>query len=463
VPSGKAVPQAGDCQRGSPAYTPPVENSYGWRAARETPMRLPGPDNMGWWVAAAFFVAVILHVAAFFALSHVKISQGTLPAQEITTEQINLEPVEVLPPDQDLVVPEEVVEPPPPAANLLEEIDMLAKLPEDTEMDIQPDLAEPEFAVRLENPAMEGDPQGVVVDPAAGIDLDTSLPELGRTDDTLPLAAESQVIVDPGASVADDSNLDRFAEDLLKKGAGGLVQQGSLDGVVTLDDMAGLSPDVLVGKKTMLPSDLLFEYDSAELRESARVGMMKLALIIDRNPNLYCWIEGYSDLYGSEAYNLDLSRRRANAVREYLVNTLRLDGAKIVPRGYGIAKPLVPSGTVEEQAPNRRVEIRMRRTPPPAQTSVQIQTKPETATPQSPVRVKPMRALPVEEDPPARVPQAAPQPAPKARMVEEAPAPASPPRAKPVEEDPPKAEPVEEEPPKATEREPLRAEPVEEQ
>lgn len=444
-----------------------MENSYGWRASRETPMRLPGPDNMGWWVAAAFFVAVILHVAAFFALSHVKISQGTLPAQEITTEQINLEPVEVLPPDQDLVVPEELVEPPPPAANLLEEIDMLAKLPEDTEMDIQPDLAEPEFAVRLENPAMEGDPQGIVVDPAAGIDLDTSLPELGRTDDTLPLAAESQVIVDPGASVVDDSNLDRFAEDLLKKGAGGLVQQGSLDGVVTLDDMAGLSPDVLVGKKTMLPSDLLFEYDSAELRESARVGMMKLALIIDRNPNLYCWIEGYSDLYGSEAYNLDLSRRRANAVREYLVNTLRLDGARIVPRGYGIAKPLVPSGTVEEQAPNRRVEIRMRRTPPPAQVSAPIQTKPQTtpppATPQNPVRVKPMRALPVEEDPPTRAPQAASQPAPKARMVDEAPAPAPPPRAKPVEEDPPKAEPVEEEPPKATEREPLRAEPVEDQ
>ena len=437
-----------------------MENGYGWRASREmTPLRLPGPDNMGWWVAVAFFVAVILHVAAFFALGHIKISQGILPAEEIVTEHVNLEPVEVLPPDQDLAVPEEVVEPPPPAANLLEEIDMLAKLPEDTEMDIQPDLAEPEFAVRLENPAMEGDPEGLVVDPAAGIDLDTSLPELGRTDDTLPLAAESQVIVDPGASVADDSNLDRFAEDLLKKGAGGLVQAGSLDGVVTLDDMAGLSPDVLIGKKTMLPSDLLFEYDSAELRESARVGMMKLALIIDRNPNLYCWIEGYSDLYGTPAYNLDLSRRRANAVREYLVNTLRLDGTKIMPRGYGMAKPLVPSGTVEEQAPNRRVEIRMRRTPPPAQVTAQAKppVQPAPAPAQNPVLVKPMRALPVEEEAPA------PERAPKARMIEETPAPAPepPPRAKPVEEDPPKAEPVEESPPRAAEVKPLRAEPVE--
>jgi OOP family OmpA-OmpF porin len=441
-----------------------VENGYGWRASRETtPLRLPGPDNMGWWVAVAFFVAVILHVAAFFALGHIKISQGILPAEEIVTEHVNLEPVEVLPPDQDLVVPEEVVEPPPPAANLLEEIDMLAKLPEDTEMDIQPDLAEPEFAVRLENPAMEGDPTGLVVDPAAGIDLDTSLPELGRTDDTLPLAADSQVIVDPGASVVDDSNLDRFAEDLLKKGAGGLVQAGSLDGVVTLDDMAGLSPDVLVGKKTMLPSDLLFEYDSAELRQSARVGMMKLALIIDRNPNLYCWIEGYSDLYGSETYNLDLSRRRANAVREYLVNNLRLDATRIMPRGYGMAKPLVPSGTVEEQAPNRRVEIRMRRTPPPAQVTAQVQARPPVppapAPAPNPVLVKPLRALPVEEEAPAPPPARAP----KARMIDEtpAPAPAPPPRAKPIEEDPPKAEPVEEDPPRAAEVEPLRAEPVE--
>jgi hypothetical protein len=175
---------------------------------------------------------------------------------------------------------------------------------------------------------------------------------------------------------------------------------------------------------------------------------MKLALIVEKNPKLYCWIEGYSDLFGADAYNQDLSRRRAAAVKEYLVTTLRLNADRIIPRGYGKAKALVLQGSVEEQAPNRRVEIRMRRTPPPAEAPVVVkQQNPPPAPPASapepsrePVLVKPMRALPVAEpveQPPA--PKPAPAPAPRARpVVEDAP------RAKPVEEDPPKAEPVQE-------------------
>jgi hypothetical protein len=221
--------------------------------------------------------------------------------------------------------------------------------------------------------------------------------------------------------------------------------------------MVGLPADVLVGKMTLLPSDLLFEYNSAELRESARVGMMKLALIISRNPELHCWIEGHSDLYGGDAYNQELSRRRADAVKEYLTGTLFLPADKIAPRGIGKSKPLVREGTVEEQAPNRRVEIRMRRTAPPVEQAVVVKppSPPAPAPPvepapprAKPVLVKPLRALPVAEEEPA--PRATPLP-------EEAP------RAAPVAEEPPKAMPLEEEAPRAAvvEEAPPRAEPVE--
>jgi OOP family OmpA-OmpF porin len=429
-----------------------VDDGYSWREMREsTPLRLPGPDNLGWWAAVAFFVAVILHVAAFFALGHIKIALGFQEMDELTTQAINLEQVEVMPPDYEMQVPEETEQAPPDAATLLEEIDLLAKLPEDTEIDFKPDLKDPEFSIKLDNPAMEGDPAGVQVDPSAGFDLDTALPDIGRTEEPLPLAAEAQTIVDPGAALADDTEFDKFAEDLLKKGAGGKVEAGTLDGVVTLDDMAGLPADVLVGKMTMLPSDLLFEYDSAELRENARHSMMKLALILDRNPGLYCWIEGHSDLYGTDLYNLELSKRRAAAVKAYLTGSLLFPGDKIETRGFGKTKPLVKAGTVEEQAPNRRVEIRMRRTPPPPQAVV-VKPAPATApAPEAPrpapVVVKPMRALPVVEDPPA-APRAKPvdETAPRATPVEEAP-----PKARPVEEAPPRAEPVEEAPPRAEE------------
>ena len=404
-----------------------------------TPLRLPGPDNLGWWAGVAFFVAVILHVAAFFALGHIKVALGFQELEELQTEAINVEQVEVTPPDYEMQAPEEVEQPPPDAAKLLDEIDVLAKLPEDAELDLRPDLKDPEFAIKLENPAMSGDPAGVQIDPAAGFELDTALPDLGRTEEPLPLAADSQTIVDPGAAIADSNELDRFAEDLLKKGAGGQVEAGTLDGVVTLDDMVGLPADVLVGKMTLLPSDLLFEYNSAELRESARVGMMKLALIISRNPGLHCWIEGHSDLYGGDAYNLDLSQRRAAAVKEYLTGTLFLPGDKIATRGFGKSKPLVTAGTVEEQAPNRRVEIRMRRTPPPAQPVPVKPAPPEEPAPRAqPVLVKPLRALPVEEEmPPAPRAEPVAEDPPKAVPVEEAP------RAAVVEEDPPRAVPVE--------------------
>lgn len=417
-----------------------MDDGYTWREMRDsTPLRLPGPDNLGWWAGVAFFVAVILHVAAFFALGHIKVALGYQEMEELQTEAMHVEQVEVAPPDYDMETPEEVEVTPPDSAKLLDEIDVLAKLPEDAELDLRPDLKDPEFAIKLENPAMSGDPAGVQIDPAAGFELDTALPELGRTEEPLPLAADSQTIVDPGAAIADSNELDRFAEDLLKKGAGGQVEAGTLDGVVTLDDMVGLPADVLVGKMTLLPSDLLFEYNSAELRESARVGMMKLALIISRNPALHCWIEGHSDLYGGDTYNLDLSQRRAAAVKDYLTGTLFLPGDKIATRGFGKSKPLVPAGTVEEQAPNRRVEIRMRRNPPPVAPPIQPAPPEEPAPPRAqPVVVKPMRALPVEEEaPPAPRAEPVPEEPPKAVPIEEAP------RAAVVEEEPPRAVPVE--------------------
>src|SRR5690606_31292631 len=111
---------------------------------------------------------------------------------------------------------------PPEAAALLEEIDVLAQLPEQ-DIDIAPQLDQAEFAISLKNPAVEGEPSAVVVDPTEGFDFDSAVSELGRTNEPLPLAAEGQIVVDPGSAIADDDSLDKFTEDLIKKGAGGQV------------------------------------------------------------------------------------------------------------------------------------------------------------------------------------------------------------------------------------------------
>jgi len=411
-----------------------VSEGYTWSDMRdEGPSHLPGPDHLGWWAGVALLVAIVLHAVAFLALGQIKVALGFDEAEEIRTAPINVDQVEVLPPAMDDVPLDAVMEEVPDAASLLDEIDVLTQLPEDTELDITPDTVDPEFAIKPQQPLPEGAPQSIELDAAADFDLASELPDMGRTEDPLPLAAEGQVIVDPGEVSVADPAMDEFTEEILKNGAGGNAPEGSLDGVVSLDDLVGLPENVLVGKKTMLPSDLLFDYNSADLRESARVGLMKLALLVERNPGLFCWIEGYTDLYGGEGFNLELSKRRAEAVKGYLVDSLRLPEDRIVTRGYGKSRPLVTSGTVDEQSPNRRVEIKMRRTEPPKDEPRAVEPVAPTPAPTPAPKPEPM----VEPTPPRAVPVPEPKPEP------------APPRAVPVPEPVPRAVPVPEAVPRA--------------
>ncbi len=379
-------------------------------------------------------LSILLHVAVFLVLDHLHIGHQYSGASEIVTERINVQQVEVRPMEPEkLAPPEALVAPPTNSAALLEEVDLLAKLPQDQDVDIKPSVVEAEYALRMTHPAAEGEPAAVARAFSAAMEIETDLPDFGRAEQSLPPAATGQITVDPGTVQADEVDLGKFAEDLLKKGARGKVKAAALDGVTSLDALIGLPANVLVNKRTMLPSDLLFEFNSAELRESAKVGLMKLGLLIDRNPKLYCWIEGHTDLVGGDEFNLDLSRRRAAAVREYLVKSLRMDGDKIITRGKGKFEPLVKSGNANEQAPNRRVEIRMRKTQPPPEPKRVIDRS---------------SAAPRANTPPANTPPANTPPAPPALPKA---APVDLPRAAPVE--PPKAMPVEL--PKAVPVEPL--------
>jgi OOP family OmpA-OmpF porin len=68
-------------------------------------------------------------------------------------------------------------------------------------------------------------------------------------------------------------------------------------------------------------------------------------------------LTGYTDSIGSEAYNQQLSERRANAVRDYLVNDLGVNPANVTASGKGEADPAASNDTREGRAKNRRVEM----------------------------------------------------------------------------------------------------------
>lgn len=102
--------------------------------------------------------------------------------------------------------------------------------------------------------------------------------------------------------------------------------------------------------------DVLFAFDKAELSAQAAPRLDKLAGFLMQFPERHMLIEGYTDSVGNEAYNLSLSERRAQAVRDALVQR-GVASARISARGFGKAHPVADNGSADGRAMNRRVEI----------------------------------------------------------------------------------------------------------
>jgi type IX secretion system PorP/SprF family membrane protein len=101
-----------------------------------------------------------------------------------------------------------------------------------------------------------------------------------------------------------------------------------------------------------------FPNEDAEFASSSNKQMDELAEILKKNPNMKIEIDGYCDYRGTDAYNLTLSKQRANAVKNYLVQ----HGAKrsqVVAKGFGKSSPVADNKTQEGMAKNRRVEMKI--------------------------------------------------------------------------------------------------------
>lgn len=141
--------------------------------------------------------------------------------------------------------------------------------------------------------------------------------------------------------------------------------KGRNPGFSDLDQLLAQKGPLGSGTKLRMPDDQLFTYDSANLQPSAIAQLEKLGTLIKRNPNAKFVVEGYTDSFGPPEYNLDLSQRRAQNVKDYLVNAMGINPAQIETHGYGQSKFLVPpnpnagetESEIARQQPNRRVEI----------------------------------------------------------------------------------------------------------
>ena len=102
--------------------------------------------------------------------------------------------------------------------------------------------------------------------------------------------------------------------------------------------------------------DVLFEFNKAELLATAQPRIDKLADFLRQFPEKRLLIEGYTDAIGSERYNLELSQRRAEAVKAALVRR-GIEPARMVAEGYGKSYPVADNKDPGGRQMNRRVEV----------------------------------------------------------------------------------------------------------
>ena len=122
-----------------------------------------------------------------------------------------------------------------------------------------------------------------------------------------------------------------------------------------------------VGKEIhiTLSGDVLFDFDKRDIKEEAEATLLKLAQGIKETNKKHVLIEGHTDSKGSDSYNLELSQKRADSVRDWFVAKGGFTGVQFQTKGYGESKPITqntnPDGSdnPEGRAQNRRVEIKI--------------------------------------------------------------------------------------------------------
>lgn len=110
-----------------------------------------------------------------------------------------------------------------------------------------------------------------------------------------------------------------------------------------------------------LSAEVLFDFDKDNIRSGAQDDLDRIAKYLKMKPFKKVIIEGHTDSKGSDDYNLDLSRRRAISVKNWLINKYDFDGSHFQPVGKGERYPVATNDTDAGRQQNRRVEFKIYR------------------------------------------------------------------------------------------------------
>ncbi len=103
-------------------------------------------------------------------------------------------------------------------------------------------------------------------------------------------------------------------------------------------------------------ADILFDFNKATLRRDVEFNLVKIATILNQYREMNVLVEGHTDAIGTDEYNLALSKKRAQAVSDFL-QSQGVDAKRLSWEGYGKTRPVADNDTEEGRQKNRRVDL----------------------------------------------------------------------------------------------------------
>lgn len=156
------------------------------------------------------------------------------------------------------------------------------------------------------------------------------------------------------------SDLQAAAPAMTVTAEGPLDLQGEIDNSLAAADTAvnnlGENPDPRDVARALSIQVINFELDKAIIPEVNKPFLDRAATIIQQVPDMELMIIGHTDNQASNAYNMNLSRERAEAVKEYLVSK-GVDASKLTTKGMGETDPIADNSTEQGRFRNRRIEF----------------------------------------------------------------------------------------------------------
>lgn len=102
---------------------------------------------------------------------------------------------------------------------------------------------------------------------------------------------------------------------------------------------------------------IYFDFGSATIKPESEPALKEIGDAVAKNPSWMLSVEGHTDNIGGDAANMELSKRRADAVKQALTTQYHVSPAKLTTAGFGATRPKESNDTPEGRARNRRVEL----------------------------------------------------------------------------------------------------------